>query len=82
MRARKWSGFAEISAIQGAAYAEKRRRPLFGIRLSGLRHGAISALAVYLGCLGGPETQICAREVSADGRYLCCNAEQQKEISV
>ena len=36
IHARKGQGFAEISANQGIAHGEQRRRPTFKIRISGL----------------------------------------------
>ena len=64
IRARKGSGIAEISAMQGVAPPEACRRVSLEIDFSGLRGGAISALAVDEGCLGGPETPIRARKGS------------------
>ena len=46
IRARKGSGLAEISAMQGVAPPEALRRVSLEIDFSGLRCGAISALAV------------------------------------
>ena len=72
IRARKGSGLAEISAIQGVAPPEALRRvlPALEIDFSGLRGGAISALAIDQGCLRrrlrGPETRIRAGKSSAD----------------
>ena len=43
---------------------QQQRRPRFKIGRLGLRGGAISALAVDEGCLGGPETPIRARKGS------------------
>ena len=67
IRARKGSGLAEISAIHEVAPPEAFRRVSLEIDLSGLRGGAIWALArlavaqVYL---GGHETPIRARKGS------------------
>ena len=60
IRAKKGSGLAEISAIQGVTPPEALRRISLEI---GLRGGAISALAVDQGC---PETRIRAGKSSAD----------------
>ena len=49
IRARKGSGIAEISAIHGVAPPKARRRVSLEIDFSGLRGGAISALAVDQG---------------------------------
>ena len=43
---------------------QQQRRPRFKIGRLGLCGGAISALAVNQGCLGGPETPIRARKGS------------------
>ena len=64
IHARKGSGLAEISAIQGVAPPEALRRVSLEIDLSGLCGEAISALAIDQGCLGGPETRIRARKGS------------------
>ena len=64
IRARKGSGIAEISAIQGVAPPEAERRLSLEIDFSGLRSGAISALAVAPMYLGGHETPIRARKGS------------------
>ena len=68
IRARKGSGLAEISAMQGVAPPEACRRVLLKIDFSGLRGGAISALAVDQGCLCGLETGIRAGKSSADAK--------------
>ena len=64
IRARKGSGLAEISAMQGVAPPEACRRVSQEIDFSGLSGGAVSALAVDQGYLGGPETRIRARKGS------------------
>ena len=56
--ARKGSGLAEISAIHEVAPPEACRRVSLEIDFSGLRGGAISALAVAQGYLVGLETRI------------------------
>ena len=66
IRASKGSGLAEISAIQGFYPPEAWRRVSLEINFSGLRGGAISALAVDQMYLGGPETRIRAGKSSAD----------------
>ena len=60
----KGSGIAEISAMQGVAPPEAERRVSLEIDFSGLRGGAISALAVAQVYLGGHETPIRARKGS------------------
>ena len=65
IRARKGSGIAEISAIQGVAPPEAERRLSLEIDFSGLRGGVILALTVDQVYLGGPETRIRAGESSA-----------------
>ena len=65
IRAGEGSGLAEISAIQGVAPPEALRRVSLEIDFSGLRGGAISALAVDQVYLGGHETRIRAWESSA-----------------
>ena len=64
IRARKGSGLAEISAMQGVAPPEALRRVSLEIDFSGLRGRVISALAVDQVYLGGPETRIRAGESS------------------
>ena len=64
IRARKGSGIAEISAMQGVAPPGASRRVLLEIDFSGLSGGAISASAVDQGYLGGPESPIRAGEGS------------------
>ena len=85
IRARKGSGIAEISAIQGVAPPEAERRLSLEINFSGLRGGVISALAFDQVYLDGPETRIRAGESSAYAEislpYQCCKAEQHIEIS-
>ena len=84
IRARKGSGLAEISAMQGVAPPEAWRRVSLEIDFSGLRGGAISASAVDQGCLRGPETRIRAGKSSANAEisaWQCCKAEQHIEIS-
>ena len=66
--ASKGSGLAEISAIQGVSPPEAWTRVSLEINFSGLRCGAISALAVDQMYLGGPETRIRAGKSSADAR--------------
>ena len=66
IRAGKGSGIAEISVMQGVAPPEACRRVSLEIDFSGLRGGAISALAIDQGCLRGPETRIRAGKSSAD----------------
>ena len=66
IRARKGSGLAEISAMQGVAPPEALRRVSLEIDFSGLRGGAISALVIDQGCLRGPKTRIRAGKTSAD----------------
>ena len=66
IRARKGSGLAEISAMQGVAPPEACRRVSLEIDFSGLRGGANLALAIDQGCLRGPETRIRAGKSSAD----------------
>ena len=66
IRARKGSGLAEISAMQGVAPPEACRRVLLEIDFSGLSGGAISALAVDQGHLCGLETRIRAGKSYAD----------------
>ena len=66
IRARKGSGLAEISAMQGVSPPEACRRVSLEIDFSGLRGGAISALAIDQGSLRGPETRIRAGKSSAD----------------
>ena len=66
IRARKGSGLAEISAMQGVAPPEACRRVSLEIHFSGLRGGAISTLAIDQGYLRGPETRIRAGKSSAD----------------
>ena len=51
IRARKGSGLAEISAMQGVAPPEACRRVSLELDFSGLRGGAIWALAVDQGCI-------------------------------
>ena len=63
-RARKGSGLAEISAMQGVALPEAERRLSLEIDFSGLRGGVISALAFDQVYLGGLETRIRAGESS------------------
>ena len=60
------SGLAKISAIQGVTPPEALRRLTLEIDFSGLSGGAISALAVAQGYLGGLETPIRAGKSSAD----------------
>ena len=66
IRARKGSGTAEISAMQGVVPPEASRRDSLEIDFSGLRGGAISASVVDQGCLRGPETPIRAGKSCAD----------------
>ena len=66
IRARKGSGLAEISAIQGVAPPEALRRVSLEIDFSCLSGGAISALAINQVYSGGPETSIRAGKSSAD----------------
>ena len=66
IRARKGSGLAKISAIQGVAPPEASRRVSLEIDFSGLRGGTISALAVDQLYLCGLETRIRAGKSSAD----------------
>ena len=58
IRARKGSGLAEISAMQGVAPPEALRRVSQEIDFSGLSGGKISALAVDQVYLVGAETRI------------------------
>ena len=81
IHARKGSGLAEISAMQGVAPPEALRRVSLEIDFSGLRGGAISALAVDQGCLRGPETRIRAGKSSAYAKISGCKAKQHIEIS-
>ena len=64
IRARKGSGLAKISAMQGVAPPEACRRVSLEIDFSGLCGGAIWALAVAQVYLGGHETPIRARKGS------------------
>ena len=66
IRAREGSGLAEISAMQGVAPPEALRRVSLEIDFSGLRCGAISALAVSQVYLGSQETPIRAGKGSAN----------------
>ena len=66
IRARKGSGLAEISAMQGVAPPEACRSVSLELDFSGLSGGAISALAVDQGCLRGPETRIRTGKSYAD----------------
>ena len=74
IRARKGSGLAKISAMQGVTPPEALRRVSLEIDFSGLRGGAISALAVDQGCLRGPETRIRAGKSSADAEISVLQA--------
>ena len=62
IRARKGSGFVEISANHGVAPAELSRKLTLEIGFSDSRSAAISAMAVSQGHLGGPNAPIRARK--------------------
>ena len=64
IRARKGSGLAEISVIQGVAPRESLRRVSLEINFSGSSGGVISALAVDQGCPCGLKKPIRARKGS------------------
>ena len=88
IHARKGSGLAEISAIKGVTPPEAERRVSLEIDFSGVSGGAIWALAVDGGCLGGPETPIRARkgsglaEISANHGVAPPEAERRLSLEI
>ena len=81
IRARKGSGLAEISAMQGVVPPEACRMVSLEIDFSGLRGGVILALAFDQVYLGGQETRIRAGKSSADAEISVLQGRTTLEIS-